>query len=161
MMDPIFKIDNSHFYRFLLPLFPGSAIGILIMVIAFDFNIWSTFLLGFILGIVLSEIFYYWFKDEWIFFEDRIERRIRNQVKESITISKIKEVIYSKEYDRASMQFARHLRLDTRNDAEFVIISIEPTRSKWKMQKVLEYLKNSGIKLNDEAEKVLFANGQN
>jgi hypothetical protein len=103
MSNPIFKINNSIQYRFILPIVPFGAISAILLAIIFDYvdikiTKYLIYALALLVGVIISEVIYNTKKDEIFFYKNMLEILKGGQIINSILYEEIKSIKHSDEY---------------------------------------------------------------
>lgn len=156
----IMTMRYGQYFRFITPFAPYAAIIVLVIAFFFqEFDYRMNILISSIIGLIISEIQYYFTKSEVLFFSDKILIKKRNAIVHNVNLIEIEMVRYSKDYDHFKGTTEgggalKYLIFDMKNGEE-IKISFEPLFINKKMRRVLKIMDEGHVKLNDEGRKFI------
>lgn len=102
---PILKIYNAYELRFVLPIAPFGAIGQFVIIyllylvgVLDSVNIYIIYFLAFLLGLIVSELLYFYKSNKFFFYKDKFEVIRGGKVKKHVLYKRIKEVKFLKRF---------------------------------------------------------------
>jgi len=101
----LLEINNSIEFRFIYPIAPFGVIGVIVIIIIIEFfqlidfiNINIIYFLSFLLGLIISEIFYFYQNNKILFYEKKLEILKGGKVEKIYMYDNIEKIEHSKNF---------------------------------------------------------------